>query len=369
MLSMLALRARRCARLVYLCVVLCAAGLWPALAFAQAGPDLMLNGTAPTPLTQGQMGATFTVTPRNIGAAATSGAVIVFLNVFGDDTLTAASGSGWDCNFMDPQFRLCQRFDSLAPNADYPPITVTVNIGASATSANLSSSITGGGDTNPGNNFVFLAAPIITVIAAPTITAAFSPATVAVGSPSTLTLTITNPNTAALTGVAVQPSGLPSGLTGSSPGTTCTSGTATYNSGTRNLSLSGATLNAGASCTVTLSVTPSTPGSHGYVTGAVSATGPNPVTGSSTAIATLNATAPAPTITSVTPTAGPTSGGTSVTITGTNFTGVTAVNFGGTAAAGFTFNSPTSITATSPAGTAGTVDIKVEPQHRKSHRS
>ncbi|MET4170850.1 hypothetical protein ABIB99_001932 [Bradyrhizobium sp. LA6.1] len=67
----------------------------------------------------------------------------------------------------------------------------------------------------------------------------------------------------------------------------------------------------------------------------------------------------APTVTSISPTAGPTAGGTSVTITGTNFTGVTAVTFGGTAAAGFTFNSATSITATSPAGAAGAVDVRV----------
>ena len=66
-----------------------------------------------------------------------------------------------------------------------------------------------------------------------------------------------------------------------------------------------------------------------------------------------------PTITSVSPTAGPTAGGTSVTITGTGFTGATAVKFGATAATAFTVNSATQITATAPAGVAGTVDITV----------
>ena len=66
----------------------------------------------------------------------------------------------------------------------------------------------------------------------------------------------------------------------------------------------------------------------------------------------------APTITSISPTAGPTGGGTSVTITGTNFTGATAVTFGATAVTGFTINSATQITATAPAGT-GTVDVRV----------
>jgi hypothetical protein len=66
----------------------------------------------------------------------------------------------------------------------------------------------------------------------------------------------------------------------------------------------------------------------------------------------------APTVTSISPTSGPTAGGTTVTITGTGFTGATAVSFGGTAAASFSFVSDTSMTAVSPAGT-GTVDVTV----------
>ena len=54
---------------------------------------------------------------------------------------------------------------------------------------------------------------------------------------------------------------------------------------------------------------------------------------------------------------GPTTGGTSVTVTGTAFTGATAVHFG-TATATFTVVSSTSITATAPAGT-GTVNVTV----------
>ena len=47
---------------------------------------------------------------------------------------------------------------------------------------------------------------------------------------------------------------------------------------------------------------------------------------------TVNQGAAAPTVSAVNPNAGPIAGGTSVTITGTNFTGATAVSFGGTAA-------------------------------------
>ncbi|HEX9095509.1 MAG TPA: IPT/TIG domain-containing protein [Candidatus Dormibacteraeota bacterium] len=65
-----------------------------------------------------------------------------------------------------------------------------------------------------------------------------------------------------------------------------------------------------------------------------------------------------PTVTSVVPGSGPAPGGTSVTITGANFTGTTAVHFGSSAAAGYTVNSSTKITATSPGG-SGIVDVTV----------
>ncbi len=69
-----------------------------------------------------------------------------------------------------------------------------------------------------------------------------------------------------------------------------------------------------------------------------------------------------PTITSVSPTSGLTSGGTSVVITGSGFlgmSGASAVKFGGVSAASYRVGSPTSITAVAPANAAGKVDIVV----------
>ncbi|MEW2487532.1 IPT/TIG domain-containing protein [Streptomyces sp. NPDC048411] len=67
----------------------------------------------------------------------------------------------------------------------------------------------------------------------------------------------------------------------------------------------------------------------------------------------------APNLTGLAPNQGPVSGGTVVTLTGTNLTWTTAVKFGGTAAASFTVVSATQITATTPPGTAGPVQVTV----------
>lgn len=83
-------------------------------------------------------------------------------------------------------------------------------------------------------------------------------------------------------------------------------------------------------------------------------------------VTTVTFTIPAPTVTSCSPNNGSAAGGTSVTITGTNFfaptssfpTAITAT-FGGTAATSVTFVSSTSITCVTPAHAAGVVNVVV----------
>ncbi|MFB7460709.1 MULTISPECIES: IPT/TIG domain-containing protein [unclassified Streptomyces] len=65
-----------------------------------------------------------------------------------------------------------------------------------------------------------------------------------------------------------------------------------------------------------------------------------------------------PTIVTVNPSSGPTSGGTAVTITGTNLDSTESVTFDGTAAP-FSVISATSLSAVTPPGTAGAVDVVV----------
>lgn len=84
---------------------------------------------------------------------------------------------------------------------------------------------------------------------------------------------------------------------------------------------------------------------------------------------TINVVLPSPTVTAIAPSAGPISGGTSVTISGTGFTGASAVKFGAANATSFTVNSSASITATSPVGTAGAVDVTVTNSGKTSATS
>jgi hypothetical protein len=67
----------------------------------------------------------------------------------------------------------------------------------------------------------------------------------------------------------------------------------------------------------------------------------------------------APTVSSLSATSGPSSGGTLVLITGSGFTGATSVTFGGTPATFFLVQSPTQIMALAPAHAAGTVNVIV----------
>ena len=66
-----------------------------------------------------------------------------------------------------------------------------------------------------------------------------------------------------------------------------------------------------------------------------------------------------PTITNITPTSGPTEGGTSVVITGTGFNGVDDILFGGSSVTSGSDMTPTSMTVTTPAHASGTVSVTV----------
>src|SRR5207244_13161604 len=74
----------------------------------------------------------------------------------------------------------------------------------------------------------------------------------------------------------------------------------------------------------------------------------------------------APTITGVAPTNGSTTGGTVITITGTNLAPGATVTLGGTDVPAVTVVSATTITATTPAHAAGAVNVVVTNPDRQS---
>jgi hypothetical protein len=79
-----------------------------------------------------------------------------------------------------------------------------------------------------------------------------------------------------------------------------------------------------------------------------------------------------PTITGLTPTSGPTTGGTTLQVTGTGFqTGVTATtfDFGATRAISVDCTSSTRCDVVAPAGRAGTIDLRATVSKKKSKKT
>ncbi len=114
----------------------------------------------------------------------------------------------------------------------------------------------------------------VSVLSKPTISKSFNPSTAGVGSPSLMTLTITNANSTALSGLSVAdtyPAGL---LNTATPGgvTTCTGGSVTAAANGGSVALNGGTVSANSNCTVTAYVSAGVAGSYINTSGGVSST-------------------------------------------------------------------------------------------------
>jgi len=141
----------------------------------------------------------------------------------------------------------------------------------------------------------------------PTISKSFSPATIAEGGTSLLTITLSNSNTVALTGASLTDT-YPSGVVNAAvpnPATTCAGGTASTPSAD-SVAISGGTIPASGSCTVTVTVTAADPGSYLNTIAAGDLSTTQGLTNASPASATLTVTDVLPDI-SVSKTANPVS--------------------------------------------------------------
>ena len=194
-------------------------------------PDLTISKTHVGNFTQGQIGAQFTVTVTNSGTPSTIGVVTLTDAVPPGLTPTAASGAGWTCTVTGATVT-CTRSDALAPGASYPPVTITVNVAASApASVTNTATISGGGDVNTTNN---TATDVATILPGPDLTLSKSH----VGSftqgqtGATYTISATNAGGSPTSGAVSLIDTFPTGLTptaASGAGWVCTVSGATVN--------------------------------------------------------------------------------------------------------------------------------------------
>ena len=93
--------------------------------------------------TKGETNAIYTITVSDVSSTATNGPVTVSESPQAGLTLVSMAGKGWTCVTGG---HTCTRGDSLGGGASYPPITVTVDIAASAQSPLVNSvTVSGGG--------------------------------------------------------------------------------------------------------------------------------------------------------------------------------------------------------------------------------
>lgn len=199
-----------------------------------AAADLVIAKSHSGSFTQGQNGATYTLTVSNNGPLATDGSTVTVIDSL-PAGLTAAglNGNGWTCNASSVS---CTRSDALAGNttgtiSSYPPITVTVNVAANAAAQVTNvASVSGGGEANTANDS---ASDPTSIIQLPDlIVSSMHFGTVQQGENGLqYALTVTNIGPGATTGATVTVTDtLPAGLTATSisgPAWTCTLSTLT----------------------------------------------------------------------------------------------------------------------------------------------
>jgi uncharacterized repeat protein (TIGR01451 family) len=133
--------------------------------------DLTVTKSHAGNFTQGQVGATYTITVNNIGPGPTSGTVTAVDTLPSGLTATAISGTGWSCTLAT---LTCTRSDVLSASASDPAITVTVNVAANAAASVTNSvAVSGGGELVTNNDSATDPTTVVAAgLAAPVITAA-----------------------------------------------------------------------------------------------------------------------------------------------------------------------------------------------------
>jgi uncharacterized repeat protein (TIGR01451 family) len=177
-------------------------------------PDLTIVKVANGTFTQGQTGATYTLTVTNTGTGPTSAMVSVTDTLPVGLTATSIAGTGWACVLGT---LTCTRSDVLAPSASYPPITLTVNVAPNAP-ANVinTATVSGGGETNTGNNTSTVTTPITPLLPDLTIVKVANGTFTQGQTGAIYTLTVTNTGAGPTSAAVTVTDTLPVGLTATS---------------------------------------------------------------------------------------------------------------------------------------------------------
>ena len=317
------------------------------------GPDLTITKSHSGNFTQGQTGATYTITVGNSGPAPTSGVVTTTDTVPAGLLPTSAAGTGWTCT-ISGQVVTCTRSDPLATGQSYPPITLTVNV-LPGTTGSVTNAVTvsGGGDVNPANNS---ATDVTTIIpgADLTITKSHAGNFTQGQTGATYTVTVTNSGTAPTTATVTVTDTLPLGLTP----TAATGANWSCSTGTQAVVCTRSdVLAAGASyppITITLNVASNAPPSVTNVVGVSGGGGSNPANNTASDLTTI---LPGPDLTLTKSHTGNFTQGQPGTYS------LTVSNAGGTPTSGsvtVTDNVPIGLVPTSAVGTGWTCNIAAQ---------
>ena len=268
------------------------------VAVTSAVQDSYLNSTGPVTTTNGGTGTAATAILAVNSPTVAKGFSPATIALNGISTLTITLSNATATAFMGAAFT--DAYPSNLVNAATPALTNSC--GGTATAAASGTSLALSGGTIPANGSCTVTVAVtsavagsylnntgavttansgagaeatatLTVLAPPTVAKSFSPTTIGTGGSSTLTVTLSNANARAITGTAftdTYPSNL---LNAATPGLTNTcGGTSTAAANGSSLALSGGTIPASGSCTLTVVVTSAVAGSYLNSTGPVTTT-------------------------------------------------------------------------------------------------
>lgn len=114
-------------------------------------PDLWINKTHNGKFRVGEAG-TYTIVVRNIGNGATTGPVTVTDQLPAGLNATSIGGEGWICSQPGGP---CQQTEILSPRGAFPQLILNVTVGPVGAGTVINrATVSGGGDSNTGNNTV-----------------------------------------------------------------------------------------------------------------------------------------------------------------------------------------------------------------------